>query len=176
MATAGDFERLFSLSGVPYLWRSSRCLLLNLNANSRISSSRSCCNWICRSTFSISAFLSALNCLLSKICIFRFKRSLGLSDLDAPAPAPADDELLDSDVLALAAAAPELGPAVLPNLLELDGGGSSFSCFMEKPPAGKKISSGGGAMASVVFGFGSSSELSLVMSSSLELWPSRFRP
>lgn len=85
---------------------------------------------------------------------------------------------LDSDVLAAVAAAPELGPAVLPNLLlELDDGGSIFSCLMEKPPAaGKKISSGGGAMASVVFGFGSSSELSLVMSSSLELWPSRFRP
>lgn len=39
---------------------------------------------------------------------------------------------LDSDVLALVAAA-ELGPAVLPNLLELDGGSSGFSCLMEKP-------------------------------------------
>lgn len=96
---------------------------------------------------------------------------------------------LDSDVvegLPTEMAAAVVVAAALPPNLELELG-SSFSCLMEKP-AGKypPNSPGGGAMlcdgsvaaATVVaLGFDDSSpELSLVMLSSLELCPSRFRP
>lgn len=72
--------------------------------------------------------------------------------------------------------------ALAPNLEELDG--SSFSCLMEKPTGKYPLNSpGGGAMlcdgSAVAVALGlddSSSELLLVMSSSLELCPSRLRP
>lgn len=81
-------------------WRRIRSLRRSLSANSRISSSRFTlsCSTFC--SFSFSARLSALYCLLRAACILRFKRSCGVNVfLVAPVLVPLEPVTVETEGL-----------------------------------------------------------------------------